>query len=67
MLQRAGYILDSLAKGTGKKTPESVLRICSKGVRTPARLYPSRPGKGTYSRRWKIIDNSDKGELLGWF
>jgi len=66
MRQRIGFILDVMLEKDLMEVPEYVVEELSKDIKYPARLDPSEAGIGTYSRKWKLIDNIGEGTYLGW-
>lgn len=67
MMQRTGYILDMLANITGMEIDEDILLKLKKHVKCPARLIPSSPSGGRYSRKWKVQDNLGIDTIMGWY
>ncbi len=64
--QRAGFLLESMARIELLKVPRGLMDRLGKYASTPTRLDPSGPGYGTYSRNWKVLDNLGERSYLGW-
>ena len=66
LCQRTGYVLDLLKRETDD-IPENVLQYLEKRIKNNTKLLPSGSGKGVYIKKWKVLDNLGKENILSWW
>lgn len=66
LCQRTGYILELLSQ-EADKIPEEVLQYFRKRIKNNTKLLQSGSGKGTYIKRWMLLDNLGKENILSWW
>lgn len=66
LCQRTGYVLEVLSQAAGK-IPEEVLQYFRTRIKNNTKLLPSAGGKGHYIKRWMLLDNLGKENILSWW
>lgn len=66
LCQRTGYVLELLNKNT-RKVPQNVIDYFSKRTKNNTKLVPSGRAKGEYIKKWMLVDNLGKENILSWW
>lgn len=66
LCQRSGYTLELLKEKTGLKIPDEIIKYLKTRLRNNTRLIPTNKKPGKYDKKWKIMDNLGKENILGW-
>ncbi|MDI6917725.1 MAG: type IV toxin-antitoxin system AbiEi family antitoxin [Thermoplasmatales archaeon] len=66
LCQRTGYILDILRE-TDFSFPQKLLRYLENRIKTNTKLLPTAPSQGEFIKKWKLIDNVGKENILSWW
>lgn len=65
LCQRTGYVLDLMRETD--KIPEEVLNSLGKKVKNNTKLIPSGKASGEYNKKWLVLDNLGKANILSWW
>ena len=65
LCQRTGYVLERMEEETKKKIPP--LDPFRKRVKNNTKLVPSGKAGGKYIKKWKVLDNLGKENILSWW
>ena len=66
MCQRTGYILDMLNNDT-RIVPARTLNYFISRIKNKTLLLPTDKGKATYDKKWMIMDNLGKDNIMSWW
>lgn len=66
LCQRTGYVLELLNEKT-ENVPHDVIDYFSKRIKNNTKLLPSGKAKGEYIKKWMLIDNLGKENILSWW
>lgn len=64
LFQRSGYILDLLIQHQIINPPKKLMQTFKKHIGNKTKLVPSKPSKGTYIKKWKVLDNIGEHHLF---